>query len=124
MLTDARDESNQEPGLGCKGGGPVFRKGDLDCAVQMHRAGLACRLLTSAVSLSSAECSSHLATGQGNSRHHQLNTVRSNCTVSAHPIVPSTHSSAHLTSNMVLCAPWVRCRGVKGNALQADWLGN
>lgn len=96
MLTTARDEPDQEAGLGWEGGVPAFGEGDLDCGVlMMHRAGLAHRLLTSAVSFSSAECSSHLATVQGNSHHHQLNTVWSNCTAFVHlPTVPFTGSSA------------------------------
>lgn len=71
----------------------------------IHRAGLAHRLLTSAVSFSSAECSSHLATVQGNSHHHQLNAVWSNCTAFIYPLFPSlAPQPIHPTFNMVPCA--------------------
>lgn len=107
-LPTARDEANQQLRLGWEGGVPASGEGDLDCAVlMMHRAGLAHRLLTSAVSFSSAECSSYLATVQGNSRHHQLNTVWSNCTAFVHlyPLFPSlAPQPLHPTSNIVLWA--------------------
>lgn len=72
MLPTARDEANQEPGLGWEGGVPAFREGDLWLWCWTHRAGLVRGLLTSAVSFGWAECSPHLAPVQGNSHHHQL----------------------------------------------------
>lgn len=87
LVPEMNQTRNQD--WGATVGGPTFRKEPLDWGALMHRAGLACRLLTSAVSFSSAECSSHLATVQGNSHHHQLNTVWSNCTEFLQPLFPS-----------------------------------
>lgn len=92
----------------------------------MHRAGLTHRLLTSAVFFSSAECSSYLATVQGNSHYqNQLNAVRSDGTAFICPLLPAlTACPSHLTSNPYGAEAWVSVGGVEGNDAQTVWLGN
>lgn len=92
----------------------------------MHRAGLTHKLLTSAVSFSSAECSSYLATVQGNSHYqNQLNAVWSDGTAFICPLLPAlTACHSHLTSNPYGAEALVSVGGVEGNDAQTVWSGN